>query len=279
MNREEITKKALEYLEYNKDVKHSKVIQGLLDQQDFNKLQELLEERLEFGTAGLRGPLGPGLNQMNSLVVLQTTQGVVEVLGSEFRDLVEWKNLGVVIGYDHRHESQDFAHLISGTFIGKGIKVFLFRNVVATPLVPFAIKRLNAVCGIMITASHNPKQDNGYKLYWRNGCQIIPPIDIKISKAILNNLKPWNWNPELYVSSMNPEYIIDEYFEKLKNLRSFQNQENNVSFCYTAMHGVGYPFAKKVFEVFGLSGFIPVKEQVFLKIKKKGQSRSRVSNS
>jgi phosphoglucomutase len=105
----------------------------------------------------------------------------------------------------------------------------------------------------MITASHNPKNDNGYKLYWGNGCQIIPPIDKKIANAILDNLKPWNWNPELATQSIDPE----------SSLKSFDLGASKVSFCYTAMHGVGYPFAKKAFEVFGLgSKLVPVLEQV-----------------
>lgn len=265
----DIIGKAHQYLEYNQDAKHSKVIQLLLDQKDFAKLDGLLSERLSFGTAGLRGALGPGLNQMNSLVVLQTTQGVIKVLEEEFRDASNWKSLGVVIGYDHRHESLDFAHLIAGVFIAKGIRVYMFRKLVATPLVPFAIKKLGAICGIMITASHNPKEDNGYKLYWKNACQIIPPIDQKISKAILSNLKPWSWMPELHKDSIDPHFIIDEYFETVKGLSSFENHDMNLRFCYTAMHGVGFPFAKHVFENLGLSGLIPVKEQVFIYIKER----------
>jgi phosphomannomutase len=262
MEIDQVKLKAHEYLTYNQDEKHSKVIQDLLDRLEIDKLRELLMERMSFGTAGLRGPLGPGLNQMNGLVVLQTTQGVIHVLEEEFKHLSDWKSRGVVIGYDHRYESKDFAHLIAGSFIGKGIKVFLYRNIVATPLVPFGIKSLNALCGVMITASHNPKEDNGYKLYWKNACQIIPPLDSKISNAILNNLKPWNWNPELITESVDPENVLQEYFDKVQNLKSFTNQNMNLKFCYTAMHGVGWPFAERVFKTFGLSGLVPVQEQV-----------------
>ena len=260
----DLRRKAQLYVEYNKDKKHSLVISQYLQENNFQKLKDLLWERLSFGTAGLRGSSGPGLNQMNSLVVLQTTQGVISVLHDQYNGSMEnWKDFGVVIGYDHRHESRDFAHLISGSFIGKGIKVYLFRNFIHTPMIPFSVTRLKALCGIMITASHNPKNDNGYKLYWQNGCQIIPPIDKKIANAILDNLKPWNWNPELATQSIDPEFLIQEYFSKISSLKSFDLGASKVSFCYTAMHGVGYPFAKKAFEVFGLgSKLVPVLEQV-----------------
>ena len=262
MDSEKVLLQAQEYIQYNRDAKHSTAIKYLIDRLEIDKLRALLTDRIAFGTAGLRGALGPGLNQMNCLVVLQTTQGVISVLEEEFSHLSEWKNMGVVIGYDHRNESKDFAHLITGSFVGKGIKVYLFRNLVATPMVPFGIKSLKALCGIMITASHNPKEDNGYKLYWRNACQIIPPLDSRISKAILDNRKPWNWNPELFQESIDPEHVIQEYFDQVKNLKSFPDQTMNLRFCYTAMHGVGWPFAERVFHTFGLSGLVPVQEQV-----------------
>jgi phosphomannomutase len=128
------------------------------------------------------------------LVVLQTTQGLVRYLQKQLGPEVAARQ-GVVIGYDHRRlgtlTSKGFGELSARVFAAEGIKVYLFEDLVATPLVAYGVNKLNTAAGIMITASHNPKADNGYKLYWGNGVQIIPPHDAGIYTSILENLQPW----------------------------------------------------------------------------------------
>jgi phosphomannomutase len=148
-------------------------------------------------------------------------------------------------------------------FLKLGYKVYYYPDLVHTPLVPFGVTYFGASCGIMITASHNPKQDNGYKLYWNNGCQIIPPHDSKIANLILQNLEPITWDYDLVKTSplvQDPSSIIPEYFKKLSSYSSFKdsNPQQNVKFCYTAMHGVGLDYARRAFEAFHLKPFVPV---------------------
>ncbi|EGF78536.1 hypothetical protein BATDEDRAFT_35697 [Batrachochytrium dendrobatidis JAM81] len=259
------TSLAHEYLALDQNPVTHAEIKGLLDSANHDKLQKLLSTRIAFGTAGLRAEMGGGYSRMNELTVIQASQGVC----AYYLDTVpDFKSKGVVIGHDHRHNSDAFARLTAAVFASKGIKVYYYRDLVHTPMVPFGVTSLGAGCGIMITASHNPKQDNGYKLYAGNGCQIISPHDSLIAEQILLNLKPWTWDYELINTSSLVTDPINEmypaYFAKLKSLSVFheKNAIQNVKFCYTAMHGVGLTPALKVFEAFGLSPFVQTAEQV-----------------
>ncbi|KAI8983747.1 hypothetical protein BDB01DRAFT_843111 [Pilobolus umbonatus] len=207
-----------------------------------------------------------GFSRMNDLTVLQASQGLAVYIENTVTDA---KTRGVVIGHDHRHHSLDFARLTAYAFIQRGFKVWYYKDLVHTPLVPYTIKKLNAAGGVMITASHNPKDDNGYKVYWENACQIIPPHDEGIAATILENLDPWGWDYGLVsesdlVSDPTDEGIIDDYFEEVKALCAYRedNETTHLKFTYTAMHGVGTPFAKRAFEAFSLPEFIPVELQV-----------------
>lgn len=161
---------AKEWLEYDKFEETRKEMEQLIKDNNFKELNARLGKRIEFGTAGLRSIMGAGTAYINQLVVVQTTQGLVEYL---LQELPECKNNGVVIGYDARYHSKEYAQLTASVFVSKQIPVYLFSNHVCTPFVPFAVTHLKTSAGIMITASHNPKQYNGYKLYWNNGCQVI----------------------------------------------------------------------------------------------------------
>ncbi|KAI8145427.1 hypothetical protein BJV82DRAFT_643703 [Fennellomyces sp. T-0311] len=205
-----------------------------------------------------------GFSRMNDLTVLQTSQGLAKYLLENVDDA---KSRGVVIGHDHRHHSESFARLTAAAFITLGFRVWYYHEYVHTPLVPYTVKKKKAAAGIMITASHNPKQDNGYKVYWENACQIIPPHDQGIAEMILHHLKPWTWDYDLVDTSdlcQEPDGVIDSYFEELAALSRFQadNEKTSLKFAYTAMHGIGYPFAKRGFEVFNLPPFITVDEQI-----------------
>jgi phosphoglucomutase len=153
------------------------------------ELEKRLRNRIQFGTAGLRGRMQAGFAFMNCLTVIQASQGIAQYLLSS---RMATEPLSVVIGHDTRHNSSRFARLAANAFRCKGIKVNLFEDYVPTPFVAFAVKRWNANAGIMITASHNPAQDNGYKVYQFNGAQINTPVDQQIAKLILENLEPWD---------------------------------------------------------------------------------------
>lgn len=122
--------------------------------------ERLFGKRLEFGTAGLRGAVGYGFSRMNPLVIVQTSQGILEYL-RKIHGIGRVQKMGIVVGHDHRNGSLEFAELVAAVFLSKNIKVDFYRDICHTPLVPFGVRHLKAVCGVMITASHNPKQDNG----------------------------------------------------------------------------------------------------------------------
>lgn len=274
----------------------SKVVEEENDSNSKNELQSLFppnNKRIGFGTAGLRGPMQPGPLGMNDLVVIQTAQGLASYI-LRCRELDGTNNsaaVSAVVGYDHRAHSsfslssKQFAIYTKLVFESKGISCTLLDGYVATPILAFAVGHVGASVGIMVTASHNPKQDDGYKVYWDDGCQIRPPVDAGIANAIVerDNLVPWmdygeklialkreNSEAECYgLSSPDQTRMIeDAYYQSIRDsglvveLDTATTSDVQVpSFAYTAMHGVGFPYAKRSFSAFGLPPFLPVKSQ------------------
>ncbi len=232
------------------------------DDKKWNEFRKLMGSRLAFGTAGLRGPMGGGFNKMNDLVILQTSQGLANYVIDQY-GYETAINKGIVIGYDHRSykslSSLTFARITASVFVQYGFKVYLLENFIPTPFVPFAVNFYKCALGVMVTASHNPKIDNGYKVYWGNGAQIIPPHDSGIASAIENNLAPqekYNVTDEYImnhslVSNVTTE-TMNEYYKSILTLssRSDKNSSNTVNIVYTAMHGVGCQWLVKAFQVF-----------------------------
>lgn len=191
--------------------------------------------------------MGAGFSRLNCLTVLQTSQGLAEYLLQEDSGSAA---AGVVIGYDARHNSKKFADCAATIFTTKGFTVWWFEDFVHTPLVPFSVQHLKAAAGIMITASHNPAQDNGYKVYGSNGCQINSPIDTHIAAAILQNLEPIAWDTSEtstrkmpILARMKSKYIAEvtrEFVGLPKDV------EHYLDFVYTPMHGVGLEYFKDV---------------------------------
>src|SRR5690242_3799003 len=156
-------------------------LQGILGRRDRDELVERFGQSLTFGTAGLRGLLGAGPGRMNRAVVIRTSLGLVRTVLAEVPRAAE---RGIVIGYDARHNSDVFARDAAGVFAAAGVRVHWFEEFATTPLTAFAVARLGAAAGVMVTASHNPAAYNGYKVYGPNGAQIIPPRDEAVARAI-----------------------------------------------------------------------------------------------
>jgi phosphoglucomutase len=266
MAQQDIKELAKEWLKLDEDKSTSDEIYKLLVKGDNDELEKRLRNRIAFGTAGLRGPMKAGFACMNSLTVIQASQGLAAYLLETEQNV---KHRGVVIGRDARHNSEKFAKLAAAAFVAKGIKVWWYENPSHTPSVPFGVRELNAVAGVMITASHNPAQDNGYKVYWSNGCQIIPPHDSGIAKAILENLKPVTWdtsvvdNGHLLVEG-SLDLVRDSYLNAVKIAARPQGvsvpANPDFRFVYTPMHGVGLRPMKFAMEKLGLASQMEVVE-------------------
>ncbi|QLL34683.1 hypothetical protein HG536_0H00580 [Torulaspora globosa] len=225
------------------------------------ELHERLDTRLAFGTAGLRARMGAGFNRMNALVVIQTTQGLAQYVKKQSPE-----RLVAVVGHDHRYRSQRFAAATAATLVEAGFTVHLLNKdgkLVHTPMVPFAVNEMGASVGVMITASHNPATDNGYKVYYSNGCQIIPPHDSGIAQAIEENLglwpRAWKWDEVLEEALRSGSLLHDGgiltcgYASKMEAFlvdKTFAGAGRNGRpwFVYTPMHGVGFEIFSKIVE-------------------------------
>ncbi|KAF4657961.1 Phosphoglucomutase-2 [Perkinsus chesapeaki] len=223
-------------------------------------------KRLTFGTAGLRARMGAGFDRMNCLTVMQASQGICMYLLSTYGEDA-LKEKGVVIGYDGRHNSRKFAHVAAAVFISKGGKVYLFdKSTTCTPFTPYLVKRNDCLCGAQVTASHNPKDDNGFKVYARNGAQIAPPVDEEIAEKIADNLTPWKdaldlldlHDTGLLKSNLAVIEPFDDVFKSYMDRITGElcrlpelNKNCQLTYVYTAMHGVGLPFTTGLIKHFG----------------------------
>ncbi|KAJ1814144.1 hypothetical protein LPJ56_003138, partial [Coemansia sp. RSA 2599] len=247
------------------DPKTRAQIEALVESKDEARLETLLRHPVEFGTAGLRARMEAGYSRLNQVTIITASQGLSAYVEREVKDA---RSRGVVVGHDHRHNSQVFALLTVRAFLDRGFKVYFYSGLSFTPQVPFAVKHLRAACGVMITASHNPKDDNGYKVYWENGAQIKPPLDVGIAKCIEEHSEPKNWDVSGIAQHPDVEEIsssmLDAYIEATKvHVQDIeQNRRSGLQYVYTPMHGVGAPFAKRIVEAFGLPAYVPVPEQL-----------------
>lgn len=261
-----------QWLEWDSNPVTHKEIQDLVDKGDQKELAVRMLPRISFGTAGLRAKMQAGYAFMNDLVVQQASQGLCMYLEKLLGAKVAMEQ-GLVLGFDGRHNSRAFAYITAAVFLSRGHKVYLMHSQLAcTPFVPFGVRLLKAAAGVMVTASHNPKEDNGYKVYWSNGCQIIPPHDNGIAQSILNNLEPWpatkNLKVEAHPCLVNPlGNVTSNYFSTITKALSWavpsKAQTDKVKITYTAMHGVGHTWASEAFKHFGLPHYVETKEQLY----------------
>lgn len=229
-------------------------------------LSERFSGPLEFGTAGLRGIMGAGESRMNRAVIRRTTAGLAKYLQTNAspKELAR----GVVIGYDGRHHSRAFAEETACVLAAAGIQSFLSPNVCPTPVAAYAVTALHAAAGVMVTASHNPPEYNGYKAYWSNGAQIIPPHDKGIAAAIetcpdAKNVPTMNFREARDAGWVKyfPVDLLDNYLEEIDKLWVRPFSQSRLHVVYTPMHGVGEKCMRIAMTRAGFGGYTTVPEQ------------------
>ena len=259
----QVTDKANSWIEGEYDVVTKNEVQQLLDNEDKNPLIDAFYKDLEFGTGGLRGIMGAGSNRMNIYTVGSATQGLTNYLQKEFANLDQIK---VVVGHDCRNNSRKFAEVTADIFSANGIKVYLFENLRPTPLISYVIRKLGCQSGIMITASHNPKEYNGYKAYWNDGAQVLAPHDRNII-AEVNRIKS---NSEVkFKGDKNLIEIIGKdmdnaFIEEIKKLvlsPESIKRFNDIKIVYTPIHGTGGTLVPDALKAVGFTNIIHVPEQ------------------
>ncbi len=254
------------WLARDPDPKTRQELQQLIDTQQDAQIAERFQSRLEFGTAGLRGKVGCGPNRMNRLVIQETAAGLGHYLIAQLPDA---KNRGVVIGYDGRPDSKQFAHDTASVLTSLGIKTYLTYQVAATPIVAFGVRHFNAAAAVVVTASHNPPEYNGFKVYWENGAQIIPPHDAGIAACI--DQAAQQAIPYLALEQAEQQGLLhwlrDEYYQTYRKtigaspLLQHHTKPQALNLAYTAMHGVGANMAETLLADVGFTHVSSVKEQ------------------
>ena len=235
--------------------------------EDENEIKERFYMELEFGTAGLRGIIGAGTNRMNIYVVRRATQGLANYIAK-----VDKKSQGVAIAYDSRHMSPEFAQEAALCLAANGIKAYIFETLRPTPELSFAVRHLGCVAGINVTASHNPPEYNGYKVYWEDGAQITPPHD----SGIMGEVKAISdWNTVKTMDKAEAEKaglfevigkeVDDAYMAELKkqviHMDAIQAEGKNLKIVYTPLHGTGNIPARRILKELGFENVYVVKEQ------------------
>lgn len=255
-----------EWLARDPDPETRRELEGLVRSGDQEEIDRRFAGRLVFGTAGLRGVLGAGPARMNRLVVRETTAGVGAYLPGQIPDA---GCRGVVVGYDARRGSKRFAEDAACVLAALGLKVYLFHREQPTPICSFAVAHLGAAAGIVITASHNPPEYNGYKLYWENGAQIIPPHDAGIAAEIEMAARgpiPWMEPDEARKSrriiSLKGD-IVERYLEAVRALSVHDPDplRAELAIAYTPLHGVGGAVVERALEQAGFRRVFTVAEQ------------------
>ena len=228
--------------------------------EDKDQLEDSFYKNLEFGTGGMRGLMGPGTNRVNKYTLGKNTQGISNYLTKIFKN-----NISVVIAYDCRHNSKELAKVVADVFSANNIKVYLFSDLRPTPELSFALKYLNCKCGIVLTASHNPPEYNGYKVYWEDGGQIVPPEDKNIIEEINKlNYKEINFksNSDLikYIDKEVDDAFIENSIQSGK-LSDNNDIKNKLNIVFTSLHGTSITLMPDVLQKAGFNNVFIVEEQ------------------
>lgn len=238
-------------------------VRAMLDNEDKTDLIEAFYKDLEFGTGGLRGIMGAGTNRMNIYTVGAATQGLSNYLKKAFADLPQIK---VAIGHDCRNNSRKFAEVAADVFSANGIKVYLFDALRPTPEVSFAIRELGCQSGVILTASHNPKEYNGYKAYWNDGAQMIAPHDKNTIDEVnkITSMKDVKFRGNAELIEIIGEEIDRRYLDRIKTLSLSPEaiaHHHDMKIVYTPIHGTGVKLIPASLKNFGFTNIIHVPEQ------------------
>ncbi|MDE7156239.1 MAG: phospho-sugar mutase, partial [Muribaculaceae bacterium] len=258
-----VTARATEWLGDGYDEATRLQVKKLIDADDKTELIESFYRDLEFGTGGLRGIMGVGSNRMNRYTVGAATQGFANYLKEAFADLPQ---ISVAVGHDVRNNSREFAEIVANVFSANGIKVFLFDSFRPTPELSYAIRYFGCQSGVNITASHNPKEYNGYKAYWSDGAQIIAPHDTNIINHVnaIKSVKDvkFDGNPDL-IEIVGPKVDAD-YLADIKGLSlspEVIKRHADLKIVYTPIHGTGVKLIPQSLRNYGFTNIISVPEQ------------------
>ena len=259
----QVTEKANKWLGAEYDEETRAAVKAMLENDDKTELIESFYKDLEFGTGGLRGIMGAGSNRMNIYTVGAATQGLSNYLKVAFADLPEIK---VVVGHDVRNNSRKFAEIVADIFSANGIKVYLFDSCRPTPEISFAIRHLGCQSGVIITASHNPKEYNGYKAYWNDGAQMIAPHDVNTIKYVneVTDVKDIKFQGDKSKIEIIGENIDKVYLDKIKTLSLSPEaiqKHHDMKIVYTPIHGTGMKLIPRSLRNFGFTNIIGVPEQ------------------
>lgn len=245
------------------DAETQATVKAMLEAEDKTPLVDSFYQTLEFGTGGLRGIMGAGTNRMNIYTVGAATQGLANYLNINFKDL---KQISVVVGHDCRNNSRLFAETVADIFSANGIKVYLFEDMRPTPEVSFAIRHLGCQAGVNITASHNPREYNGYKAYWDDGAQVLAPHD----KGIIDEVNKVNYEDIKFAGNKELITIIGEEVDKvyLNQIQTLSidpaviQRQKNLSIVYTPIHGTGMTLIPRSLKQWGFENVNCVEEQM-----------------
>jgi phosphoglucomutase len=240
-------------------------IEALVAEKRDDELLNRFSGQLEFGTGGLRGIIGAGTNRMNIYTVGMATQGLAEYIKK-----CRGSSRGVVIARDSRIMSDEFARETASIFAENGIKVYLFKEITPVPFASFAVRELGAIGGVIITASHNPPEYNGYKVYWDDGSQIVPPHDNNIISEVkkidsLKKIKKTDFDGAIergLIEVIGSE-MTTAYLNRLEKAGFRERKKSNVKIVFTPIHGTGYKVVPEVLEHFGFTDLNLVEEQSF----------------
>ena len=260
---QQVIAKAQVWLGDGYDEETKAAVRAMLDNEDKTDLIEAFYKDLEFGTGGLRGIMGAGTNRMNIYTVGAATQGLSNYLKKAFADLPQIK---VAIGHDCRNNSRRFAEVAADIFSANGIKVYLFDALRPTPEVSFAIRELGCQSGVILTASHNPKEYNGYKAYWNDGAQMIAPHDKETIDEVnkITSVKDVKFQGNPALIEIIGEEIDRRYLDRIKTLSLSPEaiaRHHDMKIVYTPIHGTGVRLVPASLKNFGFTNIIHVPEQ------------------
>ena len=254
----ESRKEAKKWLDYNLEDKEKEEIYNLLKQENENNLIESFHKKLEFGTGGMRGIIGIGSNRINTYTISLATQGLCNYLIN-----LDNTKKTAVIAYDSRRFSKEFGIQAAKIFSANNIKSYIFTDLRPTPELSFAVRELNSSCGLVITASHNPKEYNGYKVYWNDGGQITAPHDKNIISEVekISDFNQINFNYDSKLIKEIDDEIDKKYIDKIQSLSVYDNSKSNLKIIFSSLHGTGITQIPNALKAFGFKNISSVKSQ------------------